>query len=133
MTNRAIEIHDSDLESLVVNSGNVVLTFAPAYIHQSAGNPGVDAGSGWTQHLVIRIHGEVTEGALNELPCTLWDGDLTLNGTQFDNTIPIPLSFEGDVRLHLTSVPGESVQVIGTSITLELLGEPKYIEDFPRS
>src|SRR5258708_17194174 len=36
-----------------------------------------------------------------------------------------------NIELQLTSRSGESVQVRGDRITLELLGEPKYIEDFP--
>jgi hypothetical protein len=130
MPNQAIEIHDSDLESLIVCDGYVVLNFAPAYIHQSNGAPGVDAGTGWTQHLVIRIHGNVTEGALNMTPCTLWEGSLTLNGIHHDNVIPTPLNVEGEIELDLTARSGESVKVRGSRITLELLGEPKYIEDF---
>jgi len=49
----------------------------------------------------------------------------------FDNLIPIPLDSTGDIELQFTSISGESLQVRGEGITLELLGEPRYIEDVP--
>ena len=131
MPNQAIEIHDSKLESLVVREGHVVLDFSSAYIHQTDGRPGVDAGTGWTQHIVIRVRGDLVTGSLTELPSDLSSGHLTLNGVQFDNHIPIPLSSDAEVELHLTSTVAESVQVRGDRITLELLGEPTYVEEFP--
>jgi hypothetical protein len=128
MPNRAIEIHDSGLESLVVSEGHVVLDFSSAYIHESDGRPAVDAGTGWT--VVIRVRGDVVNGSLTELPCDLSSGHLTLNGVQSDNLIPIPLGSDAEVELHLTSNFAESVQVRGDRITLELLGEPTYVEEF---
>ena len=77
MPNQAIEIHDSELESLVVSEGHVVLDFSSAYIHQSDGRPGVDAGTGWTRHIVIRVRGDIVTGSLTELPCDLSSGHLT--------------------------------------------------------
>jgi len=132
MTNRAIEIHDSQLQSITISAGDVVLDFSSAYIHQSDGRPGIDAGTGWTQHVVIRIRGDVVSGSLKELPCDLWSGYLILNGRHSDNLIPIPLSFDGNVELHLTSgFAEEFVRVRGNRATLELLGEPHYVEQVP--
>jgi hypothetical protein len=131
MTNRAIEIHDSILQSIAISAGHVVLDFSSAYIHQSDGRPAIDAGTGWTQHAVIRVRGDVVSGSLTELPCDLSSGYLALNGQHSDNLIPIPLSLDGDVELHLTSAFAESVRVHGNRVTLELLGEPDYVEQFP--
>ena len=130
MPNRAIEIHDSELESLVVSEGHVVLDFSSAYIHESDGRPSVDPGTGWTQHVVIRVRGDIVAGSLSELPCDLSSGHLTLNGVQSDNLIPIPLSSDAELELHLTSNFAESVRVRGDRITLELLGNPTYVEEF---
>jgi hypothetical protein len=101
MTNRAIEIHDSKLQSITITAGDVVLDFSSAYIHQSDGRPGIDAGTGWTQHVVIRVRGDGVSDSLKELPCDLWSGYLILNGRHSDNLIPVPLGFDGDVGLHL--------------------------------
>src|SRR6266850_406680 len=98
MTNRSIEMHDSKLQSIAVSTGYVVLEFSPAYIHQSAGRPGIDAGTGWTQRAVVRVRGDVVSGSLTELPCRLSSGWITLNEHHYENEIPIPLSFDGDVK-----------------------------------
>lgn len=131
MPNRAIEIHDSMLAALTVQSGHVVLSFSAAYIHETEGRPGVDAGTGWKQHAVIHVRGEITSGSLNKLPCGLTDGYLDLDGQEFDNEIPIPLSFTGDVELSLTSEFGETVKIRGNHIALGLLHEPESVEKFP--
>jgi hypothetical protein len=132
MPNRAIEIHDSTLESLTVEVGHVVLSFSAAYIHQSDGRPGIDAGTGWIQHAVIRIRGEIANGSLAKLPCGLMSGYLELDGQESDNHIPIPLSFTGDVELALTSEFSETIKIRGNHIALGLLHDPKYVEKFSR-
>ncbi|MGZ4896753.1 MAG: hypothetical protein ACXVJ0_09815 [Candidatus Angelobacter sp.] len=130
MANRVIEIHDSGLKSIVVSDGEIILELSPAYIHQSEGRPATDAGTGWLQDAVIRIRGEEISGSISKLPCDLSDGHLTLTGECLDNIIPIPLSVEGDIELQLTSCSGESIQIRGDGITLQMRGEPKYVEDF---
>ena len=131
MASRNIEIHDSELKTVTVTDGNIVLELSPAYIHMSDGRPGIDAGTGWLQNAVIRVRGGELVGSINELPCTLWDGHLTVSDESFDNLVPIPLDSAGDIELQFTSISGESLQVRGEGITLELLGEPRYIEDVP--
>ena len=131
MANREIEIHDSELTSVKVSDGHIILELSPAYIHMSDARPGIDAGTGWIQNAVIRVRGKEIVGSISELPCDLWDGYLKVNSELFDNLIPIPLDSAGNIELLFTSRSGESIQVRGDRITLKLLGEPKYIEDFP--
>jgi hypothetical protein len=131
MSNQAIEIHDSTLESLTCDAGHVVLGFSAAYIHKSDGRPAIGAGTGWVQRAVLRIHGEIADGSLTKLPCDLMDGCLTLGGEQSGILIPAPLRFSGDTELVLTSEFAESVRICGNQIVLELVGEPKYVEQYP--
>jgi hypothetical protein len=70
MAHREIEIHDSKLESIATDSANVVL-YGSAHSHPSEGRPGLDPGTGWRQHAVIRPQGEVVSGSLSKLPCSL--------------------------------------------------------------
>ena len=130
MANRNIEIHDSELKSVKVSDGHIILELSPAYIHMSDGRPGIDAGTGWIQNAVIRVRGDAIAGSMSQLPCNLWDGYLKVNGECSDNLIPIPLVASGDIELHFTSTGGESFWVRGDHITLELLDEPEYIEEF---
>ena len=131
MAKQEIEIHDSELKSVTVSDGNIVLELSPAYIHMSDGRPGIDAGTGWLQNAVIRVRDGEIFGSINELPCTLWDGHLKVSDELFDNLVPIPLDSAGNIALELTSISGETLQVRGNRITLEVLGEAKYIEEFP--
>jgi len=131
MSNRAIEIHDSTLESISVRNGDATLHFSSVYIHQSAGKPGVDAGTGWVQKAALRIRQGIIKGLLSELPCNLLDGQLKLGILLLNNEIPIPLNYTGDVELRL-EYRGEIVVVTGASAELDLIGDPEYVEEFPR-
>ena len=129
MLNRAIEIHDSRLDSLSVEGHEAVLYFSRVYIHQSEGKPGVDAGTGWTQVAIIRIDNAMIGSLFTEWPRNLQDGYLKLNGEVSDNMIPIPLDHSGSVELRLEDW-NEVVFASGTHIRLELLGEAQYVWEF---
>ena len=53
--NAAIELHDSVVAEISRLEGNVEITLRPAYVHQSAGQPGVDDGIGLVQDVVISV------------------------------------------------------------------------------
>jgi len=63
MPNRAIEFHDSTFDSLERDGANVTLRFSEAYIHESNGEPGMAAGSGWVQEVRIHIGGASLSGS----------------------------------------------------------------------
>lgn len=129
MPDRAIEIHDSTLDSISVLNGCAVLYFSAVYIHQSAGRPGIHAGSGWVQEARLRIRDAVVTGSATRLPCDLLDGHIQLGGSLLSNEIPIPLSHVGEVEVRLES-RDEVFLITGGSAELELIGEPKYVEEF---
>lgn len=131
MPDRAIEIQDSTLASLAIQSGHVIFSFSEACIHQSEGRPGIEAGTRWIQHAVIHIRGEIASGSLTKLPCKLKDGYIALDDQESDSLIPIPLSFTGDVELSFTSEYAETIKIRGNHIALGLLHEAKYVEEFP--
>jgi hypothetical protein len=130
MQNRAIEIHDSTLDRISVRDGDVVLHFAAVYIHQSAGTPGVDAGSCWVQKALLRMGGAVVSGSFSQLPRELLDGQIKIGTTVSRNMIPIPLDHKGDAELRLESWNDEAISIAGSSARLELIGDPKYVEEF---
>ena len=137
MQNQVIEIHDSALERIALEDGVAVLYFPEVYIHSSGGRPAIDAGTGWTQEAVIRIANARVEGtfspesreAYGGHALYLSDGSLAMNGTISDNLIPIPLNVQGEVELKLECW-GYIVHVHGSSAKLDLIGKPKYIEEF---
>jgi hypothetical protein len=127
MPNRNIEIHDSTLEKVSVNGPNAILELS-CVIHQSEGTPGWDSGSCWVQEARLYIAGVTVTGGISDLPRDLWDGTLRLDERFYENTIPIPLDFHGNVQLDLEGI--EAFKVVGSHVRLELLGEAKYLEEF---
>ena len=132
MLNRAIEIHDSVLAAVSFSQGEARLHFSSVYIHKSDGAPLRDAGSGWVQEAVLRIHDATVEGAFSEFPVDLSDGQTRIGQDILDNEIPVPLLHKGEFKLRLQAVrQGQAVvSFTGTGAELELLGEPKYVEEF---
>ncbi len=139
MQNRCIELHDSELDAIAFEGADVILHFPHLYIHASDGRPGWDRGTGWSQEAFLRIGRAHVQGKFSEESRAAYDGvhclssgHLTIDGNQSQNIIPIPLNVRGTVELSLECW-GDTVRVSGDSITLELLGEAKYVEEFPRS
>jgi hypothetical protein len=130
MTNRKIEIHDSELDAISIRGGDAVLHFPKVYIHESTGTPGVDEGNGWVQEALLRISNAAVKGSFSKSPADLLDGYIMLGESVLKNEIPIPLSHKGIVELRLESWNDEVVLISGDSAQLELVGEPKYIEEF---
>ena len=130
MKNRAIEIHDSTLDSISVRDGEAVLHFPCVYIHESMGTPRIEAGSGWVQEALLRISDAAVTRSFSKFPADLLDGHIMLGDVVLSNEIPIPLSHKGIVELRLESWNDEVVSIIGSGAELELIGEPKYVEEF---
>jgi len=131
--NSAIEIHDSSLISIAKRGGLLELRFA-AYIHTSEGTPGVDAGTGWTQVVLLVFGSGTLEGSITEWPSVLYEGTLEIDGEASENIIPIPLDRKGNIRLTLKpSFVDDAIVVRGNHVRLELLGTPTHIEKFSGS
>jgi hypothetical protein len=130
MKNRAIEIHDSTLVEISVRDGQAVLRFSSAYIHESDGTPGVDAGSGWLQEALLRVGDAAVKRSFSKLPAGLLDGYIKLGDVVLSNLIPVPLNHIGVIELRLESWSDEAALIAGSSADLELIGEPKYVEEF---
>ncbi len=72
------------------------------------------------------------EDQLPELPMDIYDGELTLGRTKYDGLIPVPLRFEGEVRLTLTMRDdGRQLLFSGAEITIETSGEFRFVETAP--
>jgi len=128
MPNRAIEFHDSTLDSVHQQGNDITLRFSAAYIHESSGKPGVDAGSGWVQEALLHVRGGSVTGEIRELPCDVSSGNLRLGGQSLE-MIPVPLDYDGEVEI---SVEQDGAMLItGTRVRLELVGTPRYVEEFP--
>src|SRR5262245_59103732 len=76
--NSEVEIHDSTLASITPDGHDLVLCLAPAYVHRSAGRPGIDQGSGWLQDIDLVISEAVVESLPSEFPVDLSDGSFSV-------------------------------------------------------
>ena len=128
--NMSIEMHDSTVSRFTPDGESIIMNLTPAYLHKSYGQPGIDPGTGWTQDARLVVGGASLVGKLPELPCDIMDGELTIGGAVHRNTIPVPLLIDDAVNLHVVFYPECDVSITGTSIRLELLGEPTYVEEF---
>src|SRR5690349_11553175 len=128
--NRAIELHDTTVAG-IATIGAQILLFLRAYVHQTEGIPGVDAGTGWIQAAIIRI-GEATFGeadGMPQLPAEIWTGNLTLEDrATLDNMLPLPFQVSGAVTLRLSLDAPANVVIHGRGAEIVTVGEPLYIE-----
>lgn len=123
--NRAIEIHDSILETIEVEGDVALLRFEVVYIHESEGRPGWDDGVCWMQAANIVIDKAVVEGGFSEPSTWLRDGFVKIDDVHFD-LIPVPLDAAGNVELVLDAWV-EEITIRGKQIRLELIGEPDLL------
>lgn len=127
--NTEVEIHDSRLLRIDSSEHDVVLR-VHAYVHRSEGRPGVDAGTGWTQPLVLRFRAATITATAAEFPLWLLDGFLRLGDHTNDNGIAMPLDFSGPCRLEIEAANSVRIVVEGDGVTGEFEGPAVYVEDF---
>ena len=132
MPNRAMEFHDSTFDGFDQDGTKLTLRFSAAFIHESDGEPGVDAGIDWVQEVRLHFENASITGSMSQLPCYLWDGQLSLADKSIQ-MVPVPLEYIGKVKLKLVE-NGEidtAIEVTATRVEMELRGEPKSRENFP--
>jgi hypothetical protein len=128
--NSSIEIHDSVVDAVTEVGGKAVLYSSAVYIHKSLGRPGLDPGTGWVQKAKLTIADATIKSTFAAFPGQVLAGYLKLGGETFDNEIPIPPNFNGDVELRLETWNDQVILVSGRGAELELIDEPTYVEDF---
>jgi len=127
--NTIIEIHDSTIAAIARVGATVVVHFQPAYLHKSEGRPGVDPGTGWVQEVRLIFADAAISGDWPELPCDVMDGEMTVGGERYPNWIPVPFATPKLAELRLVCDDFHTVTVEGRGVTLELIGEPRFIEE----
>lgn len=132
MPNSAIELHDSEVESILLEGNDVRIAFVKVYIHKSEGRPGVDPGTGWVQKAELLLGDASIEGEAPDLPRWLGGGSLAVDEVVYSNVIPVPLDESGKIALVLEFVSGDQIEVRSKRISLTMIGEPRYVEEFPR-
>jgi hypothetical protein len=111
---RAIELHDSTIDAVADDDGDLILG-CTVYVRAP------DGGEGAFQEAVIRVKDGVLERDDLELPCLLDGGSLALEGEKFDELLPLPLEREGETALLLSPAESSEFVVRGSGIEIELL------------
>jgi hypothetical protein len=125
-----LELHDSRISSVNVFDGVATIHFSHAYVHKSAGTPGKDRGTGWSQEAQL-ILSEVTDlESIPRTPNTISDGHLEVGGIKHQ-LIPLPFKRKVGAILRITFVDGTEFEIVGQKPFIELLGPPTYLEDVP--
>ena len=127
--NEALELHDSVVSFIEQSGSSVIVEFESAYIHRTAGRPGLDHGDVLLQaaRLVFRkadVTGEVARcrGSLSAGVVNVQADALSL--------IPVPFDDIGVVRCQLVFVTGEVVNIEGRGFSCSVHGEATFLERF---
>jgi len=117
----SIELHDSRLSTIAVESGIAIVRLRPAYIHRD--------GKGWSQDADIIIRESMIEATQPTFPATIADGSLRTRQCPYHNLLYLPLAAAGPVSLELELSSGSVIAVRGNSVEVVLLGESAFLED----
>jgi hypothetical protein len=127
--NTVIETHDSRVVEISESNGVVVLHLKPAYLHKSEGCPAIDAGTGWLQEAKLIFSEAAISGEFPDWPCDLMDGEILIQGVQYNNLIPVPLEISGAIELRLVCDAIHQIKIAGSGVQLNLIGEPKFVKE----
>ena len=126
--NRGIEFHDSEVRSTERLQDSVRILFDPAYVHVSAGRPGIDAGEGHVQPAEL-----VFAATVCEVPpgCTgpISEGKVSVNGVSY-SLLPVPFRAEGAVVAEFVFCSGAILKVTAKSISCSIHGTSRFVETF---
>jgi len=126
----ALELYDSRVDQIHLVDGSAIIHFSHAYIHKSAGTPGRDPGTGWSQEAQLVLASVSSSGVLPALPNTISDGYLEVGGIRYE-LIPLPFGRRGKAILSLVFVDGSQFDVSGERPVVELSGTAKFLENVP--
>lgn len=138
--NKEIQLHDSEISRIAHSDGTTEIVFSIAYIHESAGVPGFNAGRIWHQGARVSIAGSMLLSSGGEPPIWALGGSLRIGLTSYEDFFPSGGQHEGDVELVINlstddGGDGGTLKVIGTGVKIELCGEssePEACDGFPR-
>lgn len=129
--NCGLEFHDSRVASIHASDDAVTITFEAAYLHRSAGEPGIDKGTGWIQagslafgSAILSATPEIGEG-------WIVDGSLRVDAADELHLIPVPFDVVGNIAATFTFNNGYVLHLNAKSAGLILIGDASFVEDFP--
>jgi len=127
--NSAIELHDSELLDVELDSrGNGTVTL-DAYVHRTDGQPGVSPGDGGLQRVRFSMEMMTTAGNVGSLPATIYEGSLALDNRNHDNVVPLPLqAAENAILTLMLANDARVIHISGKTVFVEPEGEFRFVE-----
>jgi hypothetical protein len=130
--NSLMEWHDSELVAIDAALGTDVEILLDAYVYRKLEKAGDAAVEGGNQRVRINMPSMHSEHPVPEMPSLINDGLLVLGGVEQNGLIPLPMRFEGKIRLTLRmrdNIP--ELLFSGTGMTIEADGEFRFVEMVP--
>ena len=103
--NAALEFHDCTVASVEREAGVLRIALEPAYVHRSAGRPGVDPGKGYLQPAEL-LFSEARVDIRGACIGDLSSGSVSCDGRAYDNVMPCHTISPGQFKVGLSSHRG---------------------------
>lgn len=103
------------------------VVFAPARVVKSEGIPLADASTLWVQGGALEVADAEMQGRAPVLPADVEGGSIETAGIKYVDALPLPLNNPGFAELRLRFGDGRELVVVGTGVTMEMDGNPKYV------
>lgn len=127
---RAVEFHDSRVGSIKSLGNLIEVELAPAYVHQTAGEPGRERVTGWSQPVRLTLQNASVKGKQPVMPCRLSDGQVRTGDGKLKYLLPLPYEEAGNIEIRLQFDSGEEIVLTAMHIELQASGEPEFVEEF---
>jgi hypothetical protein len=128
--NSAIELHDSDISAVRLSGSELRLVFNPAYVHRSAGRPGVDPGQGYLQPVELVFSDAQSSEHGGECIGTISSGFVANELVEYANVIPLPITLSGQVSAEITFNSGAVMRVTGSGLSCVSAGDARFLEAY---
>lgn len=127
----SIEFHDSDLSACNLQGAMLVIELRPAYVHKWEMKNGMWIGTGCVQDAELKIDNAIVPKKMPALPIEITNGTISVGNTVFDNLVQVPFDKHGPTRLLFQLVNGDTLDVSGRGISINLKGEATFVEKLP--
>lgn len=127
--NEAIEFHDSKVQLAEGASDVFRIVFSSAYVHRSEGQPGIDAGTGYTQQAELTFTSATWSKSPLPYVGKLSEGFLMLSGKKH-SIISMPLSVSGKIEAELVFVSGAVLYISASSVSCKFTSEAHFVENY---
>jgi hypothetical protein len=125
-----MEWHDSELVAVSVDSALGGVISLDAYVYRK-GVQVLEAVEGGTQRVRISMPSTHCEDASPAMPAYIYGGKLVLEGVEHNDLVPLPMSFNGEVKLRLTMRDGQELLFTGNGMNILADGKFRFVEMVP--